>query len=83
MKLMNLVDGREVETYSEEWREECEARHILSLRPLQKRRDYLEAIKKKRGVEAEKRMKKILDAIFERRKHAANDSMHVRKSTLP
>src|SRR6478736_5258747 len=39
-QLVKLVDGREVSTWSECWRKECEARWLLSL-PLEHRRDVL------------------------------------------
>ena len=40
-----------VDTYSEDWRRICEARHMLSL-PLTTRRKELDLIEKQRGVKA-------------------------------
>lgn len=37
---VTLIDGRVVDSYSEEWRAECEARAILAM-PLPKRRAFL------------------------------------------
>jgi hypothetical protein len=39
------------ETYSEEWRKECEARELLSW-PLDKRRKQLDLVQQKRGWQA-------------------------------
>ncbi len=41
------LSDSEQDTYSEVWRLECEARLLLTL-PLDKRRDYLEKVKKAR-----------------------------------
>jgi len=47
--MVALVDGREVDSASEEWRHETEARHIARLPTLADRRAWLEAIEHKRG----------------------------------
>lgn len=39
------------DTYSEEWRHECEARQVLKW-GLQERREYLQLVGSKRGIEA-------------------------------
>lgn len=36
-----LIDGRQVCSWSEDWRHECEARHVLSFSTLMERRQYL------------------------------------------
>jgi hypothetical protein len=46
-----------VDTYSEQYRLECEARHMLTL-PLDQRRNELEEIKKFRGEKATEYLKK-------------------------
>lgn len=52
---MKLIDGREVDSASEDWRHECEARHIAKLPTLADRRAWLEVIERKRGkVEADR-----------------------------
>jgi hypothetical protein len=49
MVLVTLIDGREVDSASEPWRAECEARHVLAMPTIQRRREYLASIAKKRG----------------------------------
>lgn len=48
-KLVLLHDGREVGNYSEEWRLECEAKFVVNMATLDKRRSYLSAVAEKRG----------------------------------
>lgn len=48
MATVTLHDGRQVDSYSEDWRHECEARTILTW-PLAKRRDYLHGFKDEGG----------------------------------
>jgi hypothetical protein len=48
MKTVTLHDGRQVDSSSEEWRHECEARAILSW-PIGQRRDYLEGVLNSKG----------------------------------
>lgn len=47
--LVTLRDGRVVSSSSEAWRLECEARTILKRRD---RKEYLEKVRQKRGVDA-------------------------------
>lgn len=49
MGIVTLIDGREVDSASEPWRAECEARHILSMPSIQARRDYLAGVLQRRG----------------------------------
>jgi hypothetical protein len=46
---MTLRDGRIVSSSSEAWRLECEARTILKRKD---RKEYLEKVRQKRGVDA-------------------------------
>jgi hypothetical protein len=46
---VTLRDGRVVSSSSEAWRLECEARTILKRRD---RKEYLEKVREKRGVDA-------------------------------
>ena len=46
------MDDAPVDTWSEEWRLECEARHVLSLKDKKARVAYLGRIKVKRGNQA-------------------------------
>jgi hypothetical protein len=45
---------REIDTNSEQWRFECEVRHVLALRAQNRNLalDYLDLVKKRRGLEA-------------------------------
>jgi hypothetical protein len=47
-----LPDGRETCTWSEDWRNHCEALHVCDLPTLVERRRYLLAIHNKRGEAA-------------------------------
>ena len=49
---VELIDGRMVSRCAEEWREECLARHVLQIRPLTARQEWLADFEKKRGPEA-------------------------------
>lgn len=40
-RLVTLLDGRQVSSWSEEWRHECEARTILAMPSLRQRRAFL------------------------------------------
>ena len=60
-----LVDGRIVDSWSEDWRHECEARHIANLPTLQQRREYLEVIERKRGGAECKRLKDTIRIIWQ------------------
>ena len=44
--------SKRIDTGSEEWRWQCEARHVLSL-PFDKRVPYLNFVGRKRGVHAQ------------------------------
>lgn len=51
--MVTLVDGREVPSDSEEWRHECEARHVLNLPNKLARQALLSKIEEKRGDKAD------------------------------
>jgi hypothetical protein len=53
---VTLIDGREVSTYSEEWRIECEARAVCKLRTRMHRHDYMERVRSRRGADAHKQL---------------------------
>jgi hypothetical protein len=65
MTTVRLVDGAEVDSASEAWRHECEARHILALPTLPERRAWLEAIEKRRGTDAVKALRRTMLALHE------------------
>lgn len=56
---VQLHDGRTVGSWSEEWRLECEAKHLLAM-PLAKRRQALEVRVAKRGQPAIDRLKDVM-----------------------
>jgi hypothetical protein len=56
-------DAKSCDTASEEWRRECEARWVLSLRTVVERREYLEKVERARGKVATEQLKRdILQA---------------------
>lgn len=62
-----LIDGREAESDSEDWRHECEARYIASRPSLSGRREYLEVVERRRGKQEADRLRETLKLLFERR----------------
>ncbi len=64
MGTVTLIDGREVDSASEAWRAECEARHILSMRDIYSRREYLAAISKRRGEKAGNELADLVRAVW-------------------
>lgn len=62
-----LVDGREVDSASEAWRHECEARWILKLPSLQQRREWLASLEPKRGKTEVQRLKQTMEALWRAR----------------
>jgi hypothetical protein len=81
---VRLIDGREVSTWSDDWRHECEARFLLSL-PLERRRCLMYGdwhhvfgtrndqerrggIAQKRGQAAVSRLEATMREIWEQRK---------------
>ena len=60
--LVTLRDGRVVSSSSEAWRLECEARTILKRRD---RKEYLEKVRQKRGVDAAVELRNEMLAIKE------------------
>jgi hypothetical protein len=65
MGRVTLIDGREVDSASEEWRAECEARHVLSLQPIQRRRDYIAGCTTKRGENAGKALADLVRKVWD------------------
>lgn len=52
---VQLADGREVSSCSEEWRAECEARTVLGW-PREQRQAFYVSVAKKRGEEAARKL---------------------------
>lgn len=63
MTTATLSDGTEVDTSSEAWRLECEAKAALRL-DLNSRRAYLEDIERKRGKAAHEQLKAAIVRIW-------------------
>lgn len=70
MKMVTLHDGTEVPSDSEAWRHECEARSIMNMPTLEKRRAHLAAITKIRGQAAADRIRETMSILWPRRSHA-------------
>lgn len=66
VKPVTLHDGRVVDSYSEDYRLECEARTVLRMETLQKRRDYLEHVERKRGLDAANKLRDVMMALWKK-----------------
>lgn len=60
-----LLDGRQVDSASEDHRHECEARAIADLRTLDERRAWLEALEKRRGKAEADRLRATMAALWQ------------------
>lgn len=65
--IVTLHDGSTVSSYSEQWRNECEALSVLSLRSLPKRQETLANVEKFRGVKAADELRGRMLAIWNAR----------------
>jgi hypothetical protein len=82
MKQVTLLDGRVVDSASEDWRHECEARHILNMPRKRDRLDYLHGtfnprygkdeggILQRRGPAAVKRLEQTILELHKRQGQA-------------
>jgi hypothetical protein len=68
-RMVTLHNGQVVSSWSEDWRLECEAMHVLDL-PKNKRAGYLNKVEDERGKQAVDKLKEIILAIHNKRKHA-------------
>jgi hypothetical protein len=64
MPAVRLITGAVVDSASEEWRHECEARAIAKLPHLADRRAWLESIEHKRGKAQADRMRKTMTMLW-------------------
>jgi hypothetical protein len=69
-QLVTLHDGRQVGSYSEDWRLECEAIFVVTMPTLAKRRNYLDMVKEKRGVKGWSTLTDRVAAIWQASKDA-------------
>lgn len=67
---VTLVDGRQVCNCCEDWRVECEARHVLKMPSRESRRGYIERIKTKRGEAAGRKLADAVMSVWQARKAA-------------
>ncbi len=68
-RMVTLHNGQVVSSWSEDWRLECEAMHVLDLQK-NKRAGYLNKVEDERGKQAVDKLKEIILAIHNKRKHA-------------
>lgn len=61
---VTLIDGREVDSWSEAWRAECEARHVLAMPNIHLRRIYLADVTKRRGEVAGKALADLVRSVW-------------------
>lgn len=61
---VTLIDGQHVDSTSEAWRHECEARHIANLPTRAARHDYLAAIANRRGASAHQALEALATRIY-------------------
>lgn len=61
--MKRLIDGREVDSASPEWRDECLARYVLSLPSLKERRAWLADFEKRHGKDEAERLKANMLAV--------------------
>lgn len=62
-----LIDGREVDSSSMEWRIELEARSIAKLPTLAERRAWLEVVEARRGKEVADHLRAVIAAVWKAR----------------
>ena len=65
---VTLLDGRQVDSASEDWRHECEARAIAARPTLAERRMYLDEVARRRGTAAADRLRETMKQLWEARK---------------
>ena len=61
---VTLIDGRAASNYSEAFRAECEARHVLAMPNVHLRRVYLADVRKRRGDVAGKQLEDLVRAVW-------------------
>jgi hypothetical protein len=62
-----LIDGREVDSHSPDWRHECLARAIAAIQSKDERREWLAAFEKRHGPDAAEKLRVTVRAMWERR----------------
>lgn len=72
--LVTLVDGRQVPSDHPEWKDECEARHVLSIPTKAARLELLAAIEKKRGKDAADDLRRRVLLLWEMTKNKRGEA---------
>lgn len=73
MPNVTLIDGRHVDSYSEEWRHECEARHVARLPGQAARHGYVAGVKEIRGAAAGQALADLAATIYTAERAAAKE----------
>ncbi len=68
MSTVKLIDGTEVDSASEAWRHETEARSIAARPTLEERRAYLYSVEASRGKKEADRLRETMKLIWKDRK---------------
>lgn len=63
MSTVTLIDGTQVDSASEEWRHETEARMVARLPTSQMRHEYVDAVGRKRGEAAARALRELATLI--------------------
>ena len=66
-RLAKTEDGRELGTYSEEWRRYCEAKRVLRKRKKESLNAYLDKIQELRGIDARLELREEMARIWKHR----------------
>lgn len=63
--IVTLIDGRQVDSYSEEWRHECEARYVANLPNREARQAYLAYVRDRRSFDAGQKLEQLATRIYD------------------
>jgi hypothetical protein len=63
-RVVTLIDGREVDSASEAWRNECEARYVANLLNREARQGYIAFVRGRRGLEAGQQLEQLATRIY-------------------
>lgn len=60
-----LISGTVVCTSCEDWRHECEARFVLDMPTVVRRREYLQKVEKTRGFQSANELRDVMKALWD------------------
>jgi hypothetical protein len=69
---VTLIDGQQVDSASEPWRAECEARAVLAMPGIAARRGYLADVSKRRGEVAGQALADLVRAVWSKSRENPN-----------